>query len=205
MNSLRKLRIQKGLNMRQTAAALCIPYTTYVNYEKGEREPNSEMLMRLADFFGVSVDRVIGRYAEPNDACPHPDLFPLPNMKKIPLVGTIACGAPVLAVENIEELVNIPENIAADFALRCRGDSMINARIFDGDLVYIHQQPDVENGEIAAVIIDEEATLKRVYKYHNRLELRPENPLFPVYNFEGAELKNIRIIGKAVAFTSVLR
>lgn len=82
---------------------------------------------------------------------------------------------------------------------------MINVRIFDGDIVYIRQQPDVENGEIAAVCIDDEATLKRVYKYPNRLELRPENPTFPVLNYEGSELENIRIIGKAVAFLSGVR
>ena len=82
---------------------------------------------------------------------------------------------------------------------------MINAHIFDGDLVFIRKQPDVENGEIAAVVIDGEATLKRVYKYPNRLELRPENPLFPVMQYEGAELDTIRIIGKAVSFLGQVR
>lgn len=128
-----------------------------------------------------------------------------PKHQKIPVVGTIACGKPILAEENITEYVN---GIYADqctFALICRGDSMINARIFDGDIVYIREQPDVENGEIAAVRIDNEATLKRVYKYENRVELRAENPLYPPLNFEGEELERVSIIGKAVSFHSYVR
>jgi repressor LexA len=130
------------------------------------------------------------------------NLEPLPKMKKVPLLGTIACGEPILAEENIEDFINMPVQVKGTFALRCKGDSMINARIFDGDIVYIRQQPDVENGEIAAVLIDNEATLKRVYKYENRIELRPENPTFKVMNFENEELNNIRILGKAVGFFS---
>lgn len=202
MNRIRELRQKRGLNMRQAADAIGIPYTTYINYEKGEREPNSEMLVRLSDFFGVSVDVLIGRREEEPDVFTYGNVLTLPQTRRIPLLGTIACGEPVLAVENSDETVEAPDGIRADFALRCKGDSMINARLFDGDIVYIHCQPEVENGEIAAVIIEDEATLKRVYKYPNRLELRPENPLFPVYNFEGGELREIRILGKAVGFTS---
>lgn len=97
-----------------------------------------------------------------------PNIEPLPSFRSVPLVGTIACGTPTLAEENIEAFIRMSENINADFALRCRGSSMINARIFDGDIVFIRQQPDVENGEIAAVLIEGEATLKRIYKYKNR-------------------------------------
>lgn len=195
MEQIRKLRKKKGLTMRQAASDLGMPYTTYVNYEKGLREPNSEKLLRIAEYFGVSVDVLLGREA--------PEGFlPLPQTEKIPLLGTIACGEPILAVQNIEDRVDKPAFIRADFALKCRGDSMINARIFDGDIVYIHSQPTVENGEIAAVLIDGEATLKRLYCYPGRLELRPENPLFPVLNFECSEMNRVRVIGKAVAFTA---
>lgn len=133
------------------------------------------------------------------------NILPLPKTKKVPLVGTIACGTPTTAVENIEDYIDMSENIHADFALRCKGDSMINARIFDGDIVYIRQQPDVENGEIAAVLIDDEATLKRVFKHKDSLELRAENPTFPPLYYEGSELVTIRILGKAVAFLSEVR
>lgn len=133
------------------------------------------------------------------------NIIPLPKMKKIPLLGTIACGEPILAAENIEALINADENLNADFALRCKGDSMINARIFDGDIVYIREQPDVEDGEIAAVLIGEEATLKRVYKYPSKVVLRPENPLYDDMIYSKEEMNEVRILGKAVAFLSAVR
>ena len=125
----------------------------------------------------------------------------------ITLIGTIACGGPILAVQDAEETVALPEHIDADFSLRCKGDSMINARIFDGDIVYIKEQPMVENGEIAAVIIGEEATLKRVYYTpgSNRITLRACNPMYPDMEYEGETIDHIRILGKAVAFTAHIR
>lgn len=129
----------------------------------------------------------------------------LPEVKPVPIIGEIACGDPILAVENHDGEANIPKSSSADFALRCNGDSMINARIFPGDLVLIRQQSDVDNGDIAAVLIDGEATLKRVYKYSGRVELRPENPLYPIINVEGPALASFRILGKAVSFISEVR
>ena len=135
------------------------------------------------------------------------NIIPLPKMKRIPLIGTIACGKPILAVESADETVALPEDIDADFSLRCKGDSMVNARIFDGDIVYIKERPMVENGEIAAVIIGDEATLKRVYYTpgSDRITLRACNPVYPDMEYEGESLTQIRIIGKAVAFTSTIR
>ena len=124
--------------------------------------------------------------------------------KMLPLAGTVPCGAPVLAVENIEEMIPSPPKVNADFALTCKGESMINARIFPGDIVYIKRQPIVDNGEIAAVLIGEEATLKRVYIYKNRLTLMPENPLFDPINLVGEEMNQATILGKAVAVVSFL-
>ena len=131
----------------------------------------------------------------------------MPVMKQIPLIGTIACGRPILAVEDADELVSVPAQIDADFSLRCKGDSMVNARIFDGDIVYIKERPMVENGEIAAVIIGDEATLKRVYYTpgSDRITLRACNPVYPDMEYEGETLSHIRILGKAVAFTSTIR
>lgn len=125
--------------------------------------------------------------------------------KKFRVLGEIACGEPIYANEEHDTYIEASSDIKADFCLIAKGDSMINARIFDGDVVFIRAQPDVENGEIAAVIIDDEATLKRVYKYKNRLELRAENPTFAPLEYEKEELNSIRIIGKAVAFTSILK
>lgn len=122
--------------------------------------------------------------------------------KKFPMLGDIACGNPIEANREYETFVEANDGIKADFCLTAKGDSMINARIFDGDVVFIREQPAVNNGEIAAVAIENEVTLKRVYLYDNRLELRPENPTYPVLNYEGEQLDSIRIIGKAVAFQS---
>jgi repressor LexA len=137
----------------------------------------------------------------------YPDILPLPPTKKLPLLGTIACGEPILAEENIEEYIDVDEEVKADFVLRCKGQSMIEARIYDGDLVYIHQQPDVENGEIAAVLIDNEATLKKVFKYpeKNMVILRAANSSFDDLVYSGSELEAVRIIGKAVGFYSKIR
>lgn len=133
------------------------------------------------------------------------NIIPLPTMRKVPLVGAIACGEPILAAENIEGEINMPENIRADFALRCKGDSMINARIFDGDIVYIRKQESVENGEIAAVLINDEATLKRVRLYDDHISLEPENPMYKPLVYWAEEMNAVRIIGRAVAFTSKIR
>lgn len=132
-----------------------------------------------------------------------PNILPLPKIKKVPLLGSIACGEPILAEQNIEDYIDIESAITADFALRCKGDSMIGARISDGDIVFIRQQPDVDDGEIAAVLIENEATLKRVFKIGSRLQLRAENISYPPMEFEGAQLSNVRILGKAVGFLSI--
>lgn len=136
------------------------------------------------------------------------NVIPLPNTYSVPLLGTIACGDPILAEQNIIDKVSVPDTVrGADFALLCKGDSMVNARIYDGDIVYIHMQDTVENGEIAAVLIGDEATLKRVYYTPggSRITLRPCNPLYPDYEYAGEELNKIRILGKAIAFTSAVR
>lgn len=126
---------------------------------------------------------------------------PMPKMKKIPLVGSIACGTPILAQQNIDGHVDAPEDIRCDFALRCKGDSMIGAGIHDGDAVYIHIQPEVENGEIAAVRIGEEATLKRVYYDGTTLTLMPYNNAYAPMVYTGPQLEDVHIEGKAVGYT----
>lgn len=142
-----------------------------------------------------------------NESLPS-NLLPLPQTRKVPLLGTIACGEPILAIENIATYVDVAEEIHCDFALRCKGDSMIDARILDGDVVYIRLQPDVENGEIAAVLIDgmeTEATLKRVYKSEGQVVLSPANNHYTPLAFVGEDLARVRILGKAVAFASLVR
>ena len=126
---------------------------------------------------------------------------PMPKMKKIPLIGAIACGEPITAEQNIEKMVDVPENIRCDFSLICHGDSMEGAGIHDRDVVYIRIQPEVENGEIAAVRIGEEATLKRVYYQNGTLTLMPANAAYAPMVYTGPELNNVQIEGKAVGWT----
>jgi len=202
MTRIKKLRKTKDISAAVAAKEIGIPYTTYLHYEKGDREPNSETLKTLASYFGCTTDYLIGMSDEMLQTVN--GIIPSPKMKKVPLLGNIACGEPILAEENIETFVNMPEHTNGSFALRCKGDSMINARIFDGDIVFIREQPEVENGEIAAVLINNEATLKRVYLYDNRIELRAENPTFPSLSYEGDQLNQIRIIGKAIGFFSTI-
>ena len=126
--------------------------------------------------------------------------------KRLPLLGSIACGEPVFASEEWEGWVEASDDLNADFCLKAKGDSMINARIYDGDIVFIRKQSMVKNGQIAAVLIDNEATLKRMYYDHenNIVQLVAENPSFPPLVYAGEKLNEIRVLGLAVAFQSTL-
>ena len=126
---------------------------------------------------------------------------------QIPILGKVAAGMPILAVEQAEGYLPYEKAGAYGerFALEIQGDSMINARIFDGDIVYIRQQDTVENGEIAAVLIDNEATLKRVRLFDDHIALEPENPMYKPLVYWHEEMNTVRILGKAVAFTSAVR
>lgn len=159
-----------------------------------------DAIQTIAKAVGVEAEYIMGW--TDSDLTHIKNIEPIPTMVKVPLLGTIACGEPILAEENIDDYINMPEKTKGTFALRCKGDSMINARIFDGDIVFIREQPEVENGEIAAVLIDDEATLKRVYKTENSIELRPENPTFKPLYYQKEAMNKVRILGKAVGFYS---
>ena len=126
-----------------------------------------------------------------------PGCEPLPRLKRLPLVGRIACGMPILAEQNIEGEVAVPEAWHADFILTCRGDSMA-PQIMDGDLVAVRSQPEVENGEIAVARIGDEATLKKVSFDGTTMVLQPLNPAYPLMTYTGAALAEVHIEGKAV-------
>lgn len=200
---IRILRKNKGLTLEQVGRACGVSKATARKWEVGIIESmRADKLQALAGVLGTDIDYLL-------DGTPTPTLYkniePLPQVKTVPILGDIACGSPALAEENFEGTAVLDERVQADFALRCMGDSMINAHIFNGDLVFIRQQPDVNNGQIAAVAIDGEATLKRVYKYPNRIELRPENPLFPVLQYEGKDMADVHILGLAVAFLGAVK
>lgn len=166
--------------------------------------PTIPQLKKLADGMGMTLSELFEKVDDmPIDF--GANIIPLPQMRKIPLLGKIACGAPILAEDHIEDYVDIPHHIHADFALTCQGDSMINARIFDGDIVYIRQQDTVESGEIAAVLIDNDATLKRIRIFDDHIALEPENPQYRPIVLWGEDMNTVRILGKAIAFTSSVR
>jgi len=177
--------------------------------QRGEEPaPSIEMYRNVAHAIGVSVDELV-RMVDGKVTLTTPlpsNVQPMPAMHQVPRLGTIACGDPLLAQQNIEGYDSVPDYVKCDFTLVCRGDSMINARIFDGDIVCIREQPEVENGEIAAVLINsEEATLKRVRLFDDHIVLEPENPMYKPFVFWGEEMNNVRILGKATHFISALK
>ena len=213
---LKSLRQEKGWSQQRLADELKLSKSSVNMYERGEREPGFETMETIADLFNVDMNYLYGRtdvkLADPVIRPEHisqpaqkatipPGFIPMPKMVKVPLVGSIACGTPILAQQNIDGKVDAPEDIRCDFALRCKGDSMIGAGIHDGDAVYIRIQQEVENGEIAAVRIGEEATLKRVYLHKEYIELRPENSAFESIILRREEMNEVHIEGKAVGYT----
>lgn len=200
--NLQRLMTAHSDNQVDIARLLGVSKSTVSGYCKGTQMPRMDKVELLAAHFGVMKSDLIEDKIHAN--LPN-NILPMPKMKKVPLLGTIACGEPILAAENIEDMVSMPENVDADFALRCKGESMINARIFDEDVVYIKQCPTVPNGTIAAVLIGDEATLKRVRLFEDHIILMPENPTYEPYVYWGEEMNNVKILGKAVAFTSNVR
>lgn len=198
-----------GLTLDDVAQEIGVAKSTIQRYEKGTIEkiklPVIEAIARVLSVnpawicFKSDDMEVVPTHRLPSN------VIPLPRTYTVPLIGTIACGQPILAVEDADEVVEVPEHIHADFALRCKGNSMIDARIYDGDIVYIHSQPEVENGEIAAVRIGEEATLRKVRAYQDMIILEPANQTFEPLVYRGEELNEIEVLGKAVAFTSTIR
>lgn len=206
---IKRLRIERGITQEQLASMLKISRSTVGMYETGSREPDFETCEAIADIFNVDMDFLLGRSnverkdpVYPVNSIP-PGFEPLPKMVKRPLVGSIACGEPITAEENIEDYVDVPESTQCDFCQRCKGDSMIDAGIHDGDVVYIHIQSQVENGQIAAVRIDGEATLKRVFwnEQTQTLQLLAENRNFAPLVYTGPILETVHIEGKAVGYT----
>lgn len=193
-----------GLSADDLAEVLGVSRSTVFRYENGmiEKLP-SDMIEPLSKLLRTTPAYLMGWTDDPAGESSFENLYQI-HLKKFPLLGEIACGEPCFVHDDEECFVESGSDLQADFCLRAKGDSMINARIYDGDIVFIHEQPMVENGEIAAVIIDNEATLKRVYYFpkDNKLLLNAENPNYAPLIYTGEELNRIRILGKAVAFQS---
>lgn len=205
---------QKGEKMTQTQLGerVNLSKANISKYEAGDLEPNLHTLCKFSEIFDVPTDYLLCLSDNPiqnQTGIELPENLRPITTQTFQILGNIACGAPLLAQEDAETCTIVVEEgaeIHADFCLRATGDSMIGARIYDGDMVFIRKQEMVEDGEIAAVLIEDEATLKRVKydEFHKELSLFPENPLYPTMRFSGEQLSTIRILGKAVSFRSTL-
>ena len=186
------IRKERGLTMNELGKLVGLHESTVKRYENGEiKTLDIEKVKEFARALNVSEIYLMGWQENKSTS------------KAIPLVGTIAAGTPILAQDNIERHFYLDSSIKADFALRIKGDSMINVGINEGDIVFIRQQPDIENGEIGAVQIQDiecEATLKRVYKDNNSITLVSENPKYPPRILTSG---NVRVLGKLVAVLSM--
>lgn len=201
---MKQRRKEIGLSAEKVAERLGVSPATIYRYEKGDIEKVPvDIFAELAKILQTTPAYLMGWEEQPEPKKPTipPGFEPMPKMKKIPLIGAIACGEPITAEQNIEKMVDVPEYIRCDFSLTCHGDSMVDAGIHDKDVVYIRIQPEVENGEIAAVRIDGEATLKRVYYNPGTLTLMPANPAYAPMVYTGSQLEEVHIEGKAVGWT----
>ena len=199
MNIVKELRKKAGIQQKELAIIVGVSRPIVSEWESNKKDPSGERLRKLAEYFdvdelvilGKGVVDLTGTEAQINGFTPI-------RRATVPIVGEIACGTPITAEQNIEGYADLPDGIRADFALRCKGDSM-TPTFLDGDLVLIRQQPDVENGQIAAVNIDGEATLKHVYFHENGLMLTADNPKYsPIFVPKDSE---ITIHGLAVGYT----
>ncbi|OPA76773.1 LexA family transcriptional repressor [Paenibacillus selenitireducens] len=182
-DKLKELRKIEGWTQEEVAKKLGVSKQTYSHYENEKRRPSLEMVRELATVYQVNIDDI---FAEEK----------ISDVIALPVVGRVSCGNGIIAYESIEGYEQTPKEWATGgehFYLRAKGDSMIGARIHEGDLLLIRKQPEVENGEIAAVLIGEEAVLKRVYRNGDQLVLQSENPNYQPMFVPPAEAK---IIGK---------
>lgn len=204
---IRIAREKKGYSQTELAELLGYKSRSSINkIEKEGRDIPRSIIVKLAKLLDVTPAYLMGWEEEQSiaDNDYSEQLIPISKvkMKKYPLLGAVACGEPIYREE--DGFIECADDIDADFCLICKGDSMINARIYDGDVVFIKRCPVVDNGQIAAVSIDNEVTLKRVYYYRekNKLVLNPENPAYEPFIYTNEELNEVRILGRAVKFLS---
>ncbi len=203
--NIKRKRLELGYTLEDIAKRLNTSRQTIHRYETGViSNIPSDKIELLADMLDVSPAFLMG-WDSSEDVSFFSGQFIAINKRKLPLLGQIACGEPTFAEQGFEGYIEADNNIKADFALKVKGDSMIGACIRDGDVVFIHKQDTIEQGEIAAVLVGDEATLKRYFRYGDTVVLRPENSAYKDIEVKIGEDDNIRIIGKAVAFQSNVR
>lgn len=201
---IKERRVAMGYTQEELGEKIGVQKSAIAKYENGRvKNLKRGVIAKLADALQCSPTYLMG--LEENNDIKLSNIMPI-TIHKLPVLGEIACGEPKYTNEDRESYVDAGTNIEADFCLKAKGDSMINARIHDGDIIFIRRQDIVENGEIAAVVVnnDSEATLKRFYYYQERatLILKPENPAYEDLIFQNEELNEVHVLGKAIAFQS---
>jgi repressor LexA len=194
-------------NTYTLAERLSLTPSTISRYMNGLMQPKMTTLQAMAGLLDVNPDWLMGQDApryRPERVLTLDNIL-LIDTKAAPLLGTIAAGEPIMAVEDCDSYIPCTADCGADFALRVKGDSMVGARILDGDIVFIRRQPTVEQGEIAAVLHGNEATLKRFKRYGDMVVLSAENPDYEDIVIPLDQSSDVRILGKAVAFQSKIR
>lgn len=199
---LKQVRESSGINQKEFAELFGANKTTYNRYESGDiKTMPADLIESISKKFDLNPAWLMG-FENVDKYMIHEKANQ--SIRRLPVLGKIAAGVPILAQEDLVDYEYVPESVKADFCLKVQGDSMIGARILDGDLVYIRQQSEVETGEIAAVLIDgQEATLKRVYLINGSIILRSENPNYPEQVY--GKKDNVTILGKAILFKSEVR
>ncbi len=200
---LRILRKEKGLSLEQIADMIGTSRQTVHRYETGviANIPH-DRVVALARALGTTPSSLMGWDEEQSSTFNNISITNISatSQKRLPMLGNVACGEPIFASEEAGYYVKANTDISADFCLTAKGDSMINARIFDGDLLFVRKQEYVDDGEIAVVLIDDEATVKRIYfdRESGILTLMPENPTYKPMRYIGRELERVRILGKVI-------
>lgn len=200
---LKRERKKRHLTQSDIGMQLGVSQQAVAKWENNSTEPRMQDLLTLAAIYNVTVDYLLGRELEP-DMGTRSVIRDGISYRTLPVLSHVACGEPIYAEDNYEDYILQNMESRADFCVIAKGDSMINARIHDGDIVFVHKQEMVTNGDIAVVAIDDTATIKRVYYYAKdaKLVLMPENPSHAPLVYVKDELNHARILGKVVSFFS---
>lgn len=195
---LKLLRLNHDLKLAEVADHLGISKQAYNYYELMQTKSIPDWLIdSIAELYGIEPEVIIGWSA-------YPELDSV-DTRTIPLIGDVACGEPIVANQEYGYSVAVGDQSDVDFCLRCKGDSMTGIGIHDGDIVFLREQNFVVDGDIAAVYIDDEVTLKRVFFHDDFIELRPENTAYKSIIVPRNNSENFGIIGKAIFYQSPIR
>lgn len=182
-------------SIREMAKAIDIKSTSTINYYIDILEKRNLIKRKSRNARALEIVKETPKFVRYNEYCP--------ELVNIPLVGTITAGVPILAVENIDSQFGFPDNLFGSddlFMLNVNGESMIDAGIYNNDIIVVHKQSYADNGEIVAALVDDCATVKRFFKEDGRIRLQPENPTMkPIY------CDNVIILGKVVGLVRKMR